>query len=149
MITITAYHIGHISVNPFGKEISRTLKAGLALIPTFQPFTLGIFLAHITLKHGSIIPSIIVHIFVNSVSSIIGELAEIDLVVSVICYLVLLAAALLGMILLLVFLGRDKLPSTTPKQARRGVLVAASSIPFTCAVVLYVLNIVYTLFAKN
>lgn len=110
---------------------------------------IGIFLAHITLKHGSIIPSIIVHIFVNSVSSIIGELAEIDLVVSVICYLVLLAAALLGMILLLVFLGRDKLPSTTPKQARRGILVAASSIPFTCAVVLYVLNIVYTLFAKN
>lgn len=110
---------------------------------------IGIFLAHITLKHGSIIPSIIVHIFVNSVSSIIGELAEIDLVVSVICYLVLLAAALLGMILLLVFLGRDKLPSTTPKQARRGVLVAATSIPFTGAAVLYVLNIVYTLVAKN
>lgn len=110
---------------------------------------IGIFLAHITLKHGSIIPSIIVHIFINSLSSIIGEVADISQVASVICYLVLLAVALLGMILLLVFLGRDKLPSTTPKQARRGLLVAVGSLPFTASVMIYVLYIVYGLAAKN
>ncbi|MDO4863305.1 MAG: type II CAAX endopeptidase family protein [Ruminococcus sp.] len=110
---------------------------------------LGVFLAHITLKHGSIIPSVIVHIFINSASSLIGKVADISPMVSMMCYLVLLAVALLGMILLLVFLGRDKLPSTTPKQARRGILVAASSIPFTGAAVIYVLDILYKLLAKN
>ena len=53
------------------------------------------------------------------------------------------------MILLLVFLGRDKLPSTTPKQARRGLLVAVGSLPFTASVMIYVLYIVYGLAAKN
>ena len=110
---------------------------------------IGIFLAHITLKHGSIIPSIIVHIFINSVSEIIGTVSGISTAASVMCYLVLLAAALLGMILLLVFLGRDKLPSTTPKQARRGLLVAAGSLPFTGAIVIYVLDILYKLLAKH
>ena len=110
---------------------------------------MGVFLAHITLKHGSIIPSIIVHIFINSVSSIIGEVTSLGSMASIICYLVLLSAALIGMVLLLVFLGRDKLPSTTPKQARRGLLVAAGSIPFTGAVAIYVLDILYGLFANN
>ena len=112
-------------------------------------FLLGIFLAHITIKHGSIIPSVIVHMFINIVSSIIGAVAGISMAASLICYLILLAAALLGMILLLVFLSRDKLPSTTPKQARRGVLVAAGSLPFSGAVIIYIVYIIYQLIAKR
>ena len=110
---------------------------------------IGIFLAHITLKHGSIIPAVIVHMCVNTASSIIGYVSEISTVASMISYLVLLAVSLLGVIMLLVFLGRDKLPTPTPKQARRGVLVAVGSIPFTGAVVIYVLDILYKLFAKK
>ena len=37
-------------------------------------FIIGIFLAHITQKHNSIIPAIVVHIFVNSLTTIIGYL---------------------------------------------------------------------------
>lgn len=112
-------------------------------------FLLGIFLAHITIKHGSIIPSVTVHMFINIVTSIIGAVAGISTAASLICYLILLAAALLGMILLLVFLSRDKLPSTTPKQARRGVLVAAGSLPFSGAVIIYIVYIIYRLIAKR
>ena len=86
---------------------------------------------------------------VNTASSIIGYVSEISTVASMISYLVLLAVSLLGVIMLLVFLGRDKLPTPTPKQARRGVLVAVGSIPFTGAVVIYVLDILYKLFAKK
>ena len=110
---------------------------------------IGVFLAHITIKHGSIIPSIIVHIFINTVSTIIGQIAVISSVALIICFLVLLAAALLGVIMLLVFLGGDKIPSTTPKQARRGLLVAVGSIPYTASVAIYVFYIVYKLVVNN
>lgn len=112
-------------------------------------FLIGIFLAHITIKHGSIIPSVIVHMFINSVSTLIGEVSGISTAASLICYLMLLAASLLGMILLLVFLSKDKLPSTTPKQARRGLLVAAGSLPFTGAVIIYIMYIIYQLLSKH
>ncbi len=112
-------------------------------------FLIGIFLAHITIKHGSIIPSVIVHMFINSVSTLIGEVSGISTAASLICYLMLLAASLLGMILLLVFLSKDKLPSTTPKQARRGLLVAAGSLPFTGAVIIYIIYIIYQLLSKH
>ena len=110
---------------------------------------IGVFLAHITIKHGSIVPSIIVHIFINTVSTIIGQIAVISSVALIICFLVLLAAALLGVIMLLVFLGGDKIPSTTPKQARRGLLVAFGSIPYTASVAIYVFYIVYKLVVNN
>ncbi|MCQ2490607.1 MAG: CPBP family intramembrane metalloprotease [Ruminococcus sp.] len=112
-------------------------------------FLLGIFLAHITLKHGSIIPSILVHICVNTASTIIGYVAELGTVASILSYLALLAVALLGVIMLLMFIGKDKLPSTTPKQARRGILVATGSIPFMAAILIYSISIFWTLFAKR
>lgn len=46
-------------------------------IPQFVlAFLLGTFLAHITLKHNSVIPAVIVHIFINSMSTAVSYLEE-------------------------------------------------------------------------
>jgi membrane protease YdiL (CAAX protease family) len=110
---------------------------------------LGIFLTHITLKHGSIIPSIIVHAFVNTTAGIVGFFAGLGTASSVLTYLALLGAALVGVIMLLVFNSRDKLPSTTPAQARRGIAVAAGSLPFIAAVVVLTAETVLNLMSKK
>ena len=110
---------------------------------------IGVFLAHITIKHGSIIPAVIVHIFVNTFSTVIGEVSGLSPYASLICYLVLLALALLGVILLLVLWGTDRLPSTTPKQARRGWFVAVGSIPFTASIAVLIINMIYILMKNN
>jgi len=106
---------------------------------------LGIFLAHITLKHGSIIPSIIVHIFINSFVSVLSAISQLGKEASVIAYLVTIALMLMGFVMLLVFHGSDSLPATTPKQSKRGIYVAISSFPFVIAVTMNVFYIVYAL----
>lgn len=102
-------------------------------LPQFMlAFLLGIFLAHITMKHNSIVPSIIVHIFVNSMVTVISYSEELhiqDYMIS----LALLGCAAAGMILLLFFRRKDKIPATTPHQSRRGFAVAKSSVPLTLA----------------
>lgn len=116
-------------------------------IPQFiLGFLTGLFLAHITLKHGSIIPSAIVHIFINSFSTVFGELTDVSVNMRIIITLVLFSTAILGMILLLVFTGRDRIPSPTPHQCKRGFYVASSSIPLCASFILYTFYLVYKLF---
>ena len=110
---------------------------------------LGVFLAHITLKHGSIIPAIIVHAFVNSTANLIGFFAKQGTTASVLTYLALIGAALVGVIMLLVFNSRDKIPSTTPAQSRRGIAVAIGSLPFMAALTIYVANMILNLLSKK
>lgn len=105
-------------------------------LPQFMlAFLLGIFLAHITMKHNSIVPSIIVHIFVNSMVTVISYSDELhiqDYIIS----LALLGCAAAGMILLLFFRRKDKIPATTPHQSRRGFAIAKKSVPFCIAFIL-------------
>lgn len=112
-------------------------------------FLLGIFFAHITMKHGSIIPSIIVHIFVNTLSTVLSHIVVISTMLSVMAYLALIGAAIVGAILFLVFRGSNKLPATTPHQSRRGLRVAIGSVPFTGAIIIYVLYMLYILFSNR
>lgn len=115
-------------------------------IPQFLlAFLLGIFLAHITMKHDSIIPSIIVHIFVNSFSTVFSSLSEANNIVLIMATLALFAAAILGMIMLLVFHGENKLPATTPEQSRRGIAIASGSVPFVAAFVIEIAYMIYVL----
>lgn len=96
-------------------------------IPQFLlAFLLGLFLAHITLKHGSIIPSIIVHVFINTFSvgmnmfwnaDIHSELKE--------CITIIVTG--FGFLMLVIFCTLDKMPTPTPYQVRRGFPVAAVS----------------------
>jgi membrane protease YdiL (CAAX protease family) len=119
-------------------------------LPQFLSATLiGIFLAHITLKHGSIIPAIIVHIFSNTFVSIISLFGNFSKEAAVIAYLILILLILVGLVMLLVFRGTDGFPTTTPKQAKRGFYVAIGSFPFLIAVAANVFYLVYNLMMKS
>lgn len=107
-------------------------------IPQFLlAFMFGIFLAHITLKHSSIVPSIIVHIFINSYSTLISLSAD-DTRIAVVATLFTIAAAIVGLFLLISFRTKDKLPASTPKQSRRGIAIAKTSVSVILAVVVQV-----------
>ncbi|MBR6242568.1 MAG: CPBP family intramembrane metalloprotease [Ruminococcus sp.] len=93
-------------------------------------FIVGVFLAHITLLHGSIIPSVIVHIFINTFSTLYQYIARIhSREILMVLGIAGLGVLLLGILLLLMFNAKHKLPATTPAQSRRGAAVAFQSIP--------------------
>lgn len=119
-------------------------------IPQFLlAFLLGIFLAHITMKHSSIIPSIIVHMFINTFSTVFGYLSDTGEEIQMVAMLLLFAAAILGMIMFLVFHGDNRIPLTTPKQSTRGLNVALGSIPFCVAFIIQVIYMVYILVSNS
>lgn len=118
-------------------------------LPQFMlAFLLGIFLAHITLKHGSIIPSIVVHIFVNTFVTIMGEM---DLTGDrlIVFNLVLEALAAFGLLMLLIFRSKDKLPATTPAQSRRGFALAKSTFGVIAAFLLQLAYLIYLLLSNT
>lgn len=119
-------------------------------VPQFiLAFILGIFLAHITLKHGSIIPSVIVHMFINSVSSAISETSSADIKIQFIINMVCIVSAILGLIMLFVFRASNRIPSTTPQQASRGYRVACGSWAFVAAAGLMIFDMLYDIINQN
>ncbi len=100
-------------------------------------FLMGIFLAHITLRHGSVIPAVITHIFVNSFSLLYGYVGEISLSAQYIAMMIVFVLAILGMAMLLSLRSSSGLPSATPQQSRRGWPLAFSSVMFVGAFVMY------------
>lgn len=100
-------------------------------VPQFiLAFLVGIFLAYVTIKHNSIIPSIILHIIINTTSTIISLIAEMDAglgdIVSVVWEL---AALIIGVVIFIisVALKKDRLPKPTQAQKNRGVPLFFSS----------------------
>ena len=105
-------------------------------LPQFAlAFMLGIVLGHIALKHGSLIPSIIVHIFINTFATV-SSYAEEGTALSGVLNLLLIAAFFAGIVLLAVFRKSDRLPSTTPLQARRGISIAITAPAFVVSAIL-------------
>ncbi len=100
------------------------------------------------MKHDSIIPGIIVHMFINSFSTVFSYLADAGNIVVIMATLALFAAAILGMIMLLVFHGENKIPTTTPEQSRRGIAIASGSIPFMAAAAIEIIYMIYALTAN-
>lgn len=117
-------------------------------IPQFiLAFLLGVFMAHITMRHNSIIPSITVHIFINSFSTIFSSFSDKGEMTSYIATIVLFAASLLGMVMLFIFrTDGNVLPSPTPHQSRRGTSTALSSLPFCAAAAVQIIYMAYRLF---
>ena len=114
-------------------------------IPQFVlAFIVGIFLAHITLKHNSIIPAVIVHAFVNTSSTLMSYIEEST--GYIFTSLLILVMALMGFFLLCVFRENNKIPATTPAQSRRGLTVAKSSICFMISVIAQVLYTIALIF---
>ncbi len=112
-------------------------------------FVMGIFLGHITLKHGSIIPSSGVHIFVNSLSLMSAFLKHYLRDVSFAVDMVLIVFTAIGILLLIIFRITDRIPLTTPEQNRRGTSTATGSWGFDLAVVLLFANMAYVLCSGN
>lgn len=114
-------------------------------IPQFVlAFIMGIFLAHITLKHNSIIPAVIVHAFTNTMSTVIGLVEE--NAGYIFTSLIALVMSLIGFFLLCVFRENNKVPCTTPAQAKRGLCVAKSSVMFDIAVIIQVAYTILLIF---
>lgn len=120
-------------------------------IPQFLlAFSVGILLGHITLKHGSIIPAIIVHIFINTYSALVDELCKTeDLMLLFMMEMMLISCAVFGLIMLITFIINNRLPSTMPKQARRGLNVAVGSIPFLASVMVQFVYMLSQIFSKS
>ena len=124
---------------------------GHANLPQFiLAFAMGIFLGHITMKHGSIVPAVIVHIFVNCMSEVLTRISDIDNdMVSFVTNMVLVAGAFVGLIMLLVFRSGDKLPATTPEQTKRGIPVAMLSLPLSATFLVEVFYMIYLILEKK
>lgn len=117
-------------------------------IPQFVlAFLLGIFLAHITLKHNSVIPSVIVHIFINTMSGVISYAESyFGLNGTIVAECVILVIAISGFFMLCLLRGKDKIPSSTPAQSRRGIAIAKKSVIFVSAVLLQLIYTVALIF---
>lgn len=104
-------------------------------IPQFiLAFLTGMFLAHIDIIHNSILPSIIVHIFINTTSMIINRIYTAGSYSQVrIANIIYLLIAAVGLLLFIYFTIKNKLPRTTPQQSRRGFSVAKTSVTVIAA----------------
>ena len=112
-------------------------------IPQFAlAFTVGIFFAHITLKHNSIVPSIIVHVCINSFATLTSLLSS-SAVGSGIIFIFTIAATIIGLLLLLMFRKKDRLPATTPAQTRRGFAIAKTSATFVLSICLLIISTIF------
>lgn len=119
-------------------------------IPQFiLAFVLGIMLAVITMKHSSIIPAIVVHMFINTFSSMFGYLQNAEETVQQVAMIFLLALAVFGLIMFLVFYGDNHIPSTTPKQATRGCNVASASLPMNISVLVQTVYMIYLILTSR
>jgi len=102
-------------------------------------FIMGIFLAHITIKHNSIIPAIMVHAFNNSLSYIMSPLDNITSDIGIVTvnsfyYM----AVMLGLFALIAFKLTNKLPHDTPQQSRRSIYLAFQSVPILIIIIYYI-----------
>jgi hypothetical protein len=107
-------------------------------IPQFMlAFLIGIFLGHIDMKHNSIVPSVIVHIFINTMVTVVNELKDSTLLMAGFT-LIIFAAAIVGLVTLLLFRKECKLPASTPAQTRRGFAIAKTSVGCWIAFVVHI-----------
>lgn len=110
-------------------------------------FILGIFLGHITIKHNSLIPAMIVHATLNTMNTVISMI-QFTVHEELLLLKTEMLVAFIGFLVLGIFAMRNKLPMTTPAQVRRGTPVAMGSVGFILCVtvhICYMLANIYTL----
>ena len=112
-------------------------------------FFTGIFLAHITLKHGSVIPSLIVHSFLNTFAMITSYVSDRSTEIMFIAEMTIIFLSVLGAIMLITFRMNSKLPATTPEQSRRGTAIASGSFFFSVSFVSQLMYMIYMLILNN
>lgn len=100
-------------------------------------FLIGIFFGHIDMKHNSIVPSIVVHILINTCATIVTEFKDNTAVMGMSAML-LVVCYILGIIMLVIFRKNCKLPVSTPAQSRRGIAIAKTSAGVILAVAVHI-----------
>ncbi|MBO4493239.1 MAG: hypothetical protein J5724_02515 [Ruminococcus sp.] len=97
------------------------------------------------MKHDSIIPSIVVHILINTLVTVISEFKE-NTIVMGLFGLSMILCCIIGIVMLVIFRSECKLPVSTPAQSRRGIAVAKTSVGIIAAVAvqtIYTILIIY------
>lgn len=99
-------------------------------LPQFMlAFLLGMFLAHIDIKHNSILPSVIVHFFINTLAMTLNTISQhcgnTTIIITEIIYLLVAAV---GLAMFICFTRKNMIPRTTPQQSRRGFAIAKTSL---------------------
>lgn len=118
-------------------------------IPQFiLGFILGIFFAHITLRHNSIIPAMIVHAVLNTMNMALSMIEftqhEMELLVNI-----GMTVAFAGLLTLLFFRARNRMPLASPAQVSRGAIVAAGSIGMVLCVFFHIIYMVVNIYSLN
>lgn len=109
-------------------------------------FVFGIFLAHIDIKHNSLIPSMVIHAFSNTVSIAISYSGVLDnYFASAIIGLLMLGLGVWGAVLLVKFYKKNRLPFTMPHQKLRNGS-AVSSVMLILSVAIYTSLTIYSSF---
>lgn len=90
-------------------------------------FLMGMFFGHIDMRHNSIVPSVVVHILINTLSTVMGEIAGNTIIMAGVS-MILFISAFVGLGFLITFRMKCKFPVSTPAQSRRGFALAKTSI---------------------
>lgn len=110
-------------------------------IPQFLfAFPVGILLAYITVKSGSLIPSITVHLVVNSLATLQGFIKneELQTIICGICDIVFICAGIAVLIILLVK-KKISFPKADIAKKKRGLPIFMASAPCVIVVILYII----------
>lgn len=100
-------------------------------------FFMGIFFAHIDVKHNSLLPSIIVHAFANTFSIIISYSGALDNVVTAgLTGIIMVALCAAGLVMYVKFYKKNRLPFTMPHQKLRNG-TAVSSVMLVLSIAAY------------
>lgn len=102
-------------------------------------FGAGLLMGYIAVKHNSIVPTILVHMMVNTTSEIFSVLETYGLYTYYdIADIVYFVIVLVGAVLLLRMWIRERMPRTTPSQSERGLRLCIGSVLMSIAVVCYI-----------
>lgn len=115
-------------------------------------FIIGLFMGYIDVKHNSLAPSIVVHFsnnLIGSGASLISEYfsgTEQERYIAPVFNLSMLALAVAGLIVFILFCRKNTFPKATVAQQMRCRNIAMTSVPTMIAIVLYVLMLLNNTF---
>lgn len=103
-------------------------------------FCVGIFMGYITAKHNSIIPAILCHMTINTAAQIFDIAYTYDWhILYIVMDYLYMGMTVIGAVLLIRMLIRERLPYTTPHQTERGVRIAITSIPLVLVIIAHII----------
>lgn len=111
-------------------------------------FIFGIFVAQIDIKHNSIIPSIIVHFACNTVAQIINY-SDLFGMPQIVNYIITIVIIIIGLLGLIHFYGKNKIPYNTLEQSTRSTLLARRAPILDLFVLFGIIYIISTNIANN